>query len=784
MSAFRSKSHLCRAWLLATAFCAGWLLVLGVARAAEPRPWAGLTLEQALHRLQEQGLLIVFTSGLVRPEMRVEREPTATSPRLLLDEILAPHGLAARDSVGGRIVIVAVPPPVVSAGNGPSTPSSPLPTTFDEIDVSSPRPWILGEGISAVSIAGEDLLSLPAAGEDALRRVSLLPGTTSNDASARFSVRGGREDEVMVRLDGLEILEPFHLKDLNQPLSIFPAAALDRIDLYTGGFSAEYGDRMSGVLDVTTVTPRERRRTELGLSVLDAHVGSSGTWGDGRGSWLASLRGGSLELPYRLADENENPRFLDALGKLELQLTPRHGLRANLLSSLDELDFSETETRRGTEVTERFQTRYPNTYLWLTHQTIFRSRFYLDTRASWTQLRRDRRGSETSLPSELEVHDDRQVDFWGLAQDWSLGLSGRQTLRWGLDLRRLAADYRYASRRSPGVARSFDQRFTGEQIAGYVTDRLDLGDRWVLDLGLRFDENTLTDAERVSPRLGAAVRLDENTWLRAAGGHYSQSQRLYELQVEDGETRFAKDELAEHAALGLEKVLARDGSFARRPLTLRAELYRRRIRNPKVRFENLFDPVGLTPELEDDRVRIAPESSVAQGLEVFLGGAGGARLDWFVSYTYARTRDHADGRTVPRSSDQPHSLVADLTWRAPWKWDLGLAARYHTGWPTTAVFVAAVEQPDGSIVFEPVIGPRAAARLPDYFRLDLRLARRFRLERGELLLTIDVQNLTNTRNVRGYDISFEPTSGGGLEAVREPKHWAGLVPTLGLSWRF
>ena len=61
--------------------------------------------------------------------------------------------------------------------------------------------------------------------------------------------------QCLVLLDGLEVLEPYHLKDFQGFLSIIDPDMLSGIDLYTGGFPVEYGDRSAGVLDLETLTP-------------------------------------------------------------------------------------------------------------------------------------------------------------------------------------------------------------------------------------------------------------------------------------------------------------------------------------------------------------------------------------------------------------------------------------------------------------------------------------------------------------------------------------------------
>ena len=99
-------------------------------------------------------------------------------------------------------------------------------------------------------------------------------------------MRGGRRDETRILLDGQELYDTYHLNDYDSALSVVAAATLDSVDLSTGGFSVDHGDRMSGVLEMTTATPTGPRRTSVGLGVLNAHLGSSGAFDDQRGSWI------------------------------------------------------------------------------------------------------------------------------------------------------------------------------------------------------------------------------------------------------------------------------------------------------------------------------------------------------------------------------------------------------------------------------------------------------------------------------------------------------------------
>src|SRR5262245_23921925 len=112
----RSAHHVCARLLIATLF--------GIVSTADAQPAARRSLEAALRELQAEGLNIVYSSELVRPEMRVAVEPPPLEPRQRLDALLKPHGLAVRAGPNGALLIVRAralkPKPIdeVAAGAG------------------------------------------------------------------------------------------------------------------------------------------------------------------------------------------------------------------------------------------------------------------------------------------------------------------------------------------------------------------------------------------------------------------------------------------------------------------------------------------------------------------------------------------------------------------------------------------------------------------------------------------------------------------------------------------
>jgi outer membrane receptor protein involved in Fe transport len=750
--------------------------------------YQGRRLAEVLLALQGQGLTIVFTSELVRPEMKVVAEPAAREPRRILDEILAPHGLRVQEAAGGVLVIVAKTKQVDREASIEGAVLHPQPYVRDEIVVRPSRLALLDEQAdSSFSLSREEIESLPQLGGDILRTTSLLPGVAANDVTAQFSVHGGRRDEVGILLDGQELYGTFHLKDYDNALSLVPARILSTASLTTGAYPASQGDRMSGVLDLRTLDPAPSPQVVLGLSVLDVMASSSGRFADDRGAWLVSGRRGSIALAGDVIG-NEDPWFWDFLGKAELA-TDLGRMSAHLLLAGDRL----TVDQAGPDGIERLDNAYQSTYGWLTHQATLGERLLVETIGSWAQVETDRSGSGSDEESAYELHDRRELEVMALSQTWSLQLGPRHLARWGWEARRYDTFFDYAKAIEPEVviiapfspprptAHQFEGSLVGDHIGLWASDRVSLLDRLTAELGLRYDRHTASDDTLLSPRVNLAWRLGERSVVRAAWGRFFQSQRPYELQVEDGDSTLYPAERSEHWVLGYERHMGpnRFGVDA-----VRVELFGREVEDPRPRYESLLEPLNFFPEIEPDRVRIAPERSSARGLEILMRGSGGSRFDWLLAYSYARTEDRLDGEAVPRALDQPNTLAIDLHGRLPQRWDLNLAWRYHTGWPTTPVetgFVDDPEDPDGEPKLVGVFGPLRSERFPVYHRLDLRASRRWDIGSGRLTFFADIQNLYNRRNRSGFTVSLDQDA----EVVRlQPEQWPGIFPSFGITWEF
>ena len=419
----------------------------------------------------------------------------------------------------------------------------PAPLTREEIVVNPSQVSLRRERpATPLALSERDLDRLPHLGDDIFRALPLLPGVAANDISAQFHLRGGRTDETQILLDGQELYEAFHLKDYGGALSLIAPSALRSVDLTTGGAPAVYGDRMSGVLRMTTSSGGERH-VWMGLSVLNTQIGGGGTFGEEREAWLASMRRGSTDLAGR-AVSKDSPSFWDEFGKLDYRLGFRNALRLNALRSRDKLSLRETDG----EETKNFETDYRNSYLWLSHQVVVRDDLFVDTSISHATIQRDRRGLEFEEEKDLGIVDLRESEVEGFLQGWHLQANDDHLLEWGFDLRQFETDYDY--RRdvagnllllSPEVMQvesvvEFQDSLVDDYVSAYVSDEMRLTDSLALVLGTRYDHYSLTNDKLWSPRVNAGWAITDDTMLRLSWGHHFQSQRSYELGVADGET--------------------------------------------------------------------------------------------------------------------------------------------------------------------------------------------------------------------------------------------------------
>lgn len=666
-----------------------------------------------------------------------------------------------------------------------------LPTFLDEVVVSPSRYTLYREhpGIQT-SLSREEVQRMPRLADDTFRVLERVPGATSEELSAQVNIRGGEVNEVLVLVDGIEIYDGFHLKDLFNMFTIIDSQAIGGLDLMTGSFPIEHGNRMSGVVDISSSMPSEEGRTTIGVSTTNLGVLSEGQFSGGRGQWLVTARRTYLDTVIQWVDPDNGlePVFYDAFAKLQYSLGDRSEFSVGLLGAMDDLYFSETDDT-GTIQEEELESSTDDFYAWFSLGTSWTPALYSRMALFHGKVNRERMGWVDYYWYDADVRDTRSLRVLGLTQDWSYVFSDRHVLRWGFDLRQMESEYDYQSR-----SESRDSVFTGgppettvrdiqispkgNQYGVYVADRFRLAEPLVIEVGLAWDRQTWADDEQFSPRANLAYTLSARTTLRGAWGLYHQPQYTYELQVQDGLTDFFPAQRAEHLLIGVERTLPKG-------YHLRVEAYHKDLSDLRPHFENQLNPIEILPEIEPDRIMVAPERAAANGIEVALKKTGRGPWGWMFCYAYSKAEDWIDDQWVPRSWDQPHTVNFSVNYMPTRKWNINLAGIYHTGWPTTAMEAQVHIEPNGIRSVEVWLGPRNRERYENYMRLDLRASRSFRFGRGTAIVFFEVINLTNRENVgRLEGANFMILPDGSLEVTPDYETWLPMIPTLGVRWEF
>ncbi|MFQ5605391.1 MAG: TonB-dependent receptor domain-containing protein [bacterium] len=636
----------------------------------------------------------------------------------------------------------------------------------------------------------DELKSVALYGGDVFRAITRLPGVTGNDFSSKFAIRGGKNEEVLVLFDGLELYEPFHLKDVGGGvMSIIDMEAVGRIDLITGGFTAEYGDKMSGVFNIHSPAAPQNRAS-VGISLMNARLFAQRHFSDQKGQWTLSARRGYLDALMKATGNDKEflPNYYDLFAKIQYQLGKRHSLSAHFLRAHDTFKFVDDED-------DESDTGYGSTYGWLNFKSFITQKLFVQSTFSVGKVDQNREALVLTEEKAVQetVSDPRDFSFYGLKQDWSFELSKRFFIKWGLELKKVKANYRYTNLNWQSVTSSatgasitvVDSTFIklqpgGHQFAAYLSDRVRIFSPLTAEVGLRYDFPSYTGDKTWSPRINLALTLGSRTAIKAGWGRFFQSQSINELAVQDNDEIFYPAELAEHRVLGIEHVFGND-------VELRVEAYQKKLSNIRPRYTNLIGTLDVFPELSGSRVREVPEHGEAKGIEIYLKQDKGGKYSWWISYALTSVQDFILFRDVPRFVDQSHTLDLNFNYKPNKKWRINLAWLYHTGWPYTEMTLGQKNVEVGMntvTVFFLQAGKLREKRLPAYHRLDLRVSRMFPFSKGGLEIFIEMINTYNRSNLKNFDYAIVNVSEDSARLDKTEDNWLPILPSVGLTWEF
>jgi hypothetical protein len=758
------------------------LLLSAAAAPVHAAALQGQTLADALRALSGPGLQFVFSSQLLPDSLRVESEPTGTGLEAAR-AMLAEQGLALELLQPGLYAVVR---PATRAGAAAGATSgqavgAALPEeTLREVVIAASR-YRVGDSVASLSLLdATDLQNQPGIGDDPIRALQRLPGIAHDGVSARSNVRGGESSETLILLDGYPLRQVFHIASYQSPFSVIDSSLVSGADVYTGGFPARYGNRMSSVFDLHGLGSTSLPRRSFAIDFFNASARISGGGRDADdppGSmpidWLVAGRVGTLKpLLTTFAPSAGTPSYSDAYLRVGGGDPSALRVTGNLLVARDEFRIVDEESHEQGDLEGRSR------YLWLRFDREWGATLQASLWAGQTRIESARSGTASEPLIALGSVDDRrnsQLTDVRARVDWQL--HARHLLQGGFELTDEQGHYLYDSEvvfpddvatlfdRPTQSQRALDTDADRRRGALFLSYRGRIGDSLIAEIGGR-TQRLLTEGQAPDwisePRLGLRWQVSDATRLQVNWGRFHQIDEINELQVEDGVNQFPAPQRSEQLILGVEHQLSDR-------IALRMEAFHKVQTSPRERFENLLNTQLVLPEIAPDRVSVLPTHARVDGVEL-SGSLDRAGLRAWASAGWSRANDRIDGKWTPRSWDETWTLSGGLLWtHGPWQ--LGSQIDLHRGWPQTDLITEA----DGSLL----LGERNAGRLPLFLQIDLRAQYTMPVAVGELQFTAEVMNAQGRANECCTELVIRDG-----ELAGRTLHWLPVVPSLGIRWSF
>jgi len=746
-----------------------------MAASAHAATWEGRSLASVLADARSFGIVVIYSDQQITPDLKIRQEPKAREPLARLQEVLAEFNLVLQRIDGNTYAISAAP----RAAQPPPEPSYVFTPADSEIVVQTSRytttQWS-DNGLSTV--AADQLKKLPGSNEDALRALQRLPGSSASGLSARSHVRGGYEDEIAVFFDGVQLFNPFHLKDFLGLFGLIDPEVVHSIDYYSGGFPVRFGSKDSATIDIHPGRNGPPNNL-LSVSELYSRVIGSGSFDQDRGDWLVGYRRSNLSLVLNALDRDVgSPNFEDILGRFSYAFNDSLRVTTGVLALNDRVDVFTVSHD------EQVRANYRDSYAWLTLESRWTDWLANRTQFAHANLAGDRNGTATHPNiSNGALADSRDARMDTLSSDWVATLNTATSLQWGLQANQGEAHYNYSAQAQfyDPLATTFhrpdllDRRFVlapeGWQYAANLSLRAQWG-QWSSELGVRWDDQSyIRNSSRISPRLALHYQMDAQSAFRLSAGRYVQPQTISELGLDENTFRFYKPDSLEQVVASFDRQLTQS-------LSLRLEAYYKWIDDIRPRFENLLNVFVLLPDIAVDRVRLMPGQARAQGVELYLM-SNTNKWSWWAAYALSRVNDDFNGVTTRRSWDQPQSIKAGFVYTHQ-RWQVGANFNWHTGWPYTPLTFT----PTAASFTSATLGARNSARFGDYSSLDLSAQYSQPLRLGTLEYFADIRNVLNRMNECCRNVDIEANSDGSFRARVTREEWLSRVPIVGINWRF
>ena len=649
--------------------------------------------------------------------------------------------------------------------------------------------------ISRVNISNRDIRRAPAFVEaDLFRTLQLLPSVSaSNDFNAALIVRGGSPDENLILLDGTEIYNPYHIGGV---FSTFNADMISDAEFLAGGFPAKFGGRLSSVLNITGREGDSKNgRLPQSLNGVKKYWDFSGASGNisllsskiltegllYKGSWMFSARrtyfDKFVDMYYNSKDENSPGNYYFWDTHLKLKFAPNNtnqffysqfSGRDNLFIGIGGNGFPGID----------FAWDWGNSTKNLTWKYIPLSNYLIKSRISKTTYNFNvdfaidfNTGDEDttttinldqSETSDLSFYLDNLVEDVDINQSMKYIINDDLSIDMGWQIKNLSLKY--------------TETFAGQQ----VTNISSLPQTTSTFFNINWNPNPLIGtifSFRVSkfngynkllsnPKFSVKYNPVSDLAIKVSMGRYSQF--LYTINQEEELLRIVdfwqpipegkKPQEADHIIVGLEYWMSEGNSMS-------LETYYKS-------YSTIYD-INPRADVTDVEATLAIAGTAEAGGIKFLYRFNKNKLSGWLSYAYSkieRTVDfNSDGiiwdeqEVYPAKYDKPHSFNTLISYSINDKYTMGLTTSFGSGQTYTPV-IGKVHQTSvqsyGSLGnpysnFGNIFGAKNSSRYPDYFRVDVSIARKMSLFGIDSELKFQIVNLTDYYNVLLYNWDHE-----------------------------
>lgn len=578
---------------------------------------------------------------------------------------------------------------------------------------------------------------LPGAAEDVLRSLQALPGVTSvNDFSSQLVVRGSGPDQNLILIDGFEVINPYRLYGF---ISMFNPETVSDISLQTGGFAAQYGDRLSAVLDVQNRDGKSDVSIggKVNMSLTNMNAILEGRLPLGSGSYLFSVRrtyydlvlGPLLRSAKLVKGDVALPNFTDFQGKLGFTLGKENRLIFSGVTSRDGVDLVSGDDRPTPDSVNVFDESY-NTLTGVTWQYNPSPAFIAQTQLSWYRNTGTGNFDGTFVDpaqntGDLDRGDTVGIRFlnFGVSYEYRytktsltqqfLTRTGRHLVEFGAGVDLLRTDFtrffkvdqaflEFIESVGQSVPTNATEQVKYSRYNAFVQDKIAVGDRVFVQPGLRVDYYpVLGTATYLSPRLNVSFKIDELSTLRAAYGIYYQSPGMekqdFRSRVIFNDAYFSTltAERADHYVLGVDRMVTPEWQ-------VKVEGYYKSFQDLVVQEKlvgsswqsNLAGTDPYSPQAWTAPVRVPDDSLTNRPVNGAVGESYGFELMFqkirtlpsdrftgWVSYALAFAERDRGGILTPFLFDQRHAVNVVGNYRFAERWDVGARFTLRTGRP-------------------------------------------------------------------------------------------------------